>query len=101
MQTGMLTDEQASVLTIALRDGKNILIAGATSTGKTTVENVLADAIPKHERILVLEDTAELRIRKPHVVSGGSQLDTHRSQITFGDVCPQSRIQACRQTSAF
>jgi Flp pilus assembly CpaF family ATPase len=45
----MLTDEQASVLTIAVRDGKNIPIAGATSTGRTTVENVLADAIPEHE----------------------------------------------------
>ncbi len=86
IETGMLTSEQASVLTTAVRDGKNILIAGATSTGKTTVANVLADAIPEHERILVIEDTAELRIRKPHVVSAESQLDTHRSQITFDDL---------------
>ncbi len=86
IETGMLTSEQASVLTMAVRDGKNILIAGATSTGKTTVANVLADAIPEHERILVIEDTAELRIRKPHVVSAESQLDTHRSQITFDDL---------------
>ena len=86
IQTGMLTGEQASVLTAAVRDGKNILIAGATSTGKTTVANVLADAIPEHERILVIEDTAELHIRKPHVVSAESQTDTHRSQITFEDL---------------
>jgi pilus assembly protein CpaF len=86
IQTGMLTSEQASVLTAAVRDGKNILIAGATSTGKTTVANVLADAIPEHERILVIEDTAELHIRKPHVVSAESQTDTHRSQITFEDL---------------
>lgn len=86
IQNGMLTGEQASVLTAAVRDGKNILIAGATSTGKTTVANVLADAIPDHERILVIEDTAELHIRKPHVVSAESQTDTHRSQITFEDL---------------
>jgi pilus assembly protein CpaF len=86
IQTGMLTGEQASVLTAAVRDGKNILIAGATSTGKTTVANVLTDAIPEHERILVIEDTAELHIRKPHVVSAESQTDTHRSQITFEDL---------------
>jgi pilus assembly protein CpaF len=86
IQTGMLTGEQASVLNAAVRDGKNILIAGATSTGKTTMANVLADAIPDHERILVIEDTAELHIRKPHVVSAESQTDTHRSQITFEDL---------------
>jgi pilus assembly protein CpaF len=86
IETGMLTNEQALILTAAVRDGKNILIAGATSTGKTTVANVLADAIPEQERILVIEDTAELRIRKPHVVSAESQLDTHRGQITFDDL---------------
>lgn len=86
IQSGMMTSEQATVLTKAVRDGKNILIAGATSTGKTTVANVLSDAIPEHERILVIEDTAELRIRKPHVVSAESQLDTHRSQTTFDDL---------------
>jgi len=86
IETGMMSTEQASFLTLAVRDGKNILIAGATSTGKTTVANVLADAIPEHERILVIEDTAELRIRKPHVVSAESQLDTHRGQITFDDL---------------
>jgi pilus assembly protein CpaF len=86
IQAGMVTHEQASVLTSAVRDRKNILIAGATSTGKTTVANVLADAIPEHERILVIEDTAELCIRKPHVVSAESQLDTHRGNITFDDL---------------
>jgi pilus assembly protein CpaF len=86
LKTGMLTEEQASVLTAAVRDGRNILIAGATSTGKTTLAGVLADAIPEHDRILIIEDTAELHIRKPHVVSAESQTDTHRSRITFDDL---------------
>jgi len=86
IKTGMLTNEQASVLTAAVRDGKNVLIAGATSTGKTTLAGVLADAIPERDRILLIEDTAELHIRKPHVVSAESQTDTHRSRITFDDL---------------
>jgi len=49
--------------------GDNILVAGGTGTGKTTMLNVLADFIPEDERILVIEDTAELHIRKPHVVT--------------------------------
>ena len=53
---------------------------------KSTLLDVLADAIPEHERILLIEDTAELHIRKPHVVSAESQTDTHRSQITFDDL---------------
>lgn len=86
IQAGMLTDQQAATLTQAVQEGQNILIAGATSTGKSTLLNVLADAIPEHERILLIEDTAELHIRKPHLVSTESQTDTHRSQVTFDDL---------------
>jgi pilus assembly protein CpaF len=65
----MLTSEQADMLTKAVSTGQNILIAGGTSSGKTTLLNVLADAIPEDERILIIEDTAELHVRKPHIVS--------------------------------
>lgn len=82
----MLTEEQAATLTEAVRDGQNILIAGSTGSGKSTLLGTLADAIPEHERILLIEDTAELHIRKPHIVSTESQLDTHRSNITFDDL---------------
>lgn len=86
IRVGMLTDDQADTLTTAVRSGKNILIAGSTGSGKSTLLGVLADAIPEHERILLIEDTAELHIRKPHVVSAESQTDTHHSQITFDDL---------------
>jgi pilus assembly protein CpaF len=82
----MLTEEQAATLTDAVREGQNILIAGGTGSGKSTLLGVLADAIPEHERILLIEDTAELHIRKPHIVSTESQLDTHRNNITFDDL---------------
>lgn len=83
MRVGMLTEEQAAILAEAVRNGQNILIAGSTGSGKSTLLGVLADAIPERERILLIEDTAELHIRKPHVVSAESQTDTHHSQITF------------------
>ncbi|MGC1782087.1 MAG: ATPase, T2SS/T4P/T4SS family [Acidobacteriaceae bacterium] len=82
----MLTDVQAATLTEAVQRGGNLLIAGGTNTGKTTLLNVLADTIPNTERILVIEDTAELHIRKPHVVSAEAQLDTHKSLLTFEDL---------------
>jgi pilus assembly protein CpaF len=82
----MLTREQAEQLITSVRDGDNILIAGGTGTGKTTLLNVLADFIPDEERILIIEDTAELHIRKPHVISAEAQLDTHKSAITFDDL---------------
>ena len=86
IRTGMLTEDQASTLLDAVASGQNILIAGATGSGKSTLLGTLADAIPDHERILLIEDTAELHIRKPHVVSAESQTDTHHSRITFDDL---------------
>src|SRR6266849_6765160 len=82
----MLTAEQAATLSDAVRLGDNILISGGTGTGKTTLLNILADAIPDEERILIIEDTAELHIRKPHVVAEEAQTDTHRNPVTFDDL---------------
>ena len=81
-----LTEAQAETLANCVRRGDNLLISGATNSGKTTLANVLASLIPESERILVLEDVAELHIRKPHVISAEAQLDTHKSQIGFSDL---------------
>ena len=82
----MLTDSEAETLTDHIRRGDNILISGGTGSGKTTLANVLSSFIPDGERILILEDVAELYIRKPHVISAEAQLDTHKSQIGFADL---------------
>ncbi|WP_446741941.1 CpaF family protein [Silvibacterium acidisoli] len=81
-----LTETQAGILTEHVRRGDNLLISGSTSSGKTTLTNVLASFIPDDDRILILEDVAELYIRKPHVISAEAQLDTHKSQIGFADL---------------
>lgn len=81
-----LTEAQAEMLAGSVRRGDNILISGATSSGKTTLANVLADFIPETDRILIIEDVAELNIRKPHVISTEAQLDTHKKQVGFADL---------------
>jgi len=63
-----ITPECARLLIRAVEDRRNILIAGGTGTGKTTVLNILSAAIPDADRILVIEDTAEIVIAKPNLV---------------------------------
>ncbi len=87
---GTLTEELAAALGEHVRRGDNLLISGGTSTGKTTILNVLADAIPKQERILAIEDTPELHLRQPHVVSAEAQLDTHKNAVTFDSLLKAS-----------
>jgi pilus assembly protein CpaF len=81
-----ISGESALSLQNSVQRGDNILVSGGTGTGKTTLINILANSIPDEDRILIIEDTAELAIRKPHVVSAEAQLDTHKTTITFDDL---------------
>lgn len=64
---GSLTPSAAAFLEASVIGRKNVLISGGTGTGKTTLLNCLADFIPDKERIVTIEDTAELRLNKRHV----------------------------------
>jgi pilus assembly protein CpaF len=66
---GALTQEMSRFLVRSVKAKKNIVIAGGTGSGKTTLLNVLSGAIPDDERIVTIEDAAELQLRQPHVVS--------------------------------
>jgi pilus assembly protein CpaF len=63
-----LCGAEAAFLEALVRAGWNIVVSGATSSGKTTCANALARAIDPVERIVTIEETAELRLRHPHVV---------------------------------
>jgi pilus assembly protein CpaF len=86
IERGTLTTELADHLAHQIADGKTILISGGTATGKTTLLNILAQAIPSTERIVVIEDTAELSIRKPNILAAECQTDTHKLPVTFEDL---------------
>ena len=65
---GAITESVSEFLKACVLSRRNILISGGTGTGKTTLLNCLTDFIPAKERIVTIEDTAELQINKEHVV---------------------------------
>ena len=68
MEMSAATDDMFSFLRSAVQGKENILITGATSSGKTTMLNVLSSFINGDERIVTIEDAAELRLEQEHVV---------------------------------
>jgi pilus assembly protein CpaF len=68
VQLEALTSEMAQFLEAAVRSRVNVLLAGGTGAGKTTLLNVLSRWIPATERVVTIEDAAELRLQRTHVV---------------------------------
>jgi pilus assembly protein CpaF len=65
---GTMTRPTAELLDACVRGRLNILVSGGTGAGKTTTLNVLSSFLPEDERIITIEDAAELRLQQPHVV---------------------------------
>nr|WP_232286647.1 CpaF family protein [Pelobacter propionicus] len=68
LRLGALDDKMFKILEGAVKTRLNILISGGTGTGKTTLLNVLSENIPSTERIISIEDSAELHLKQEHVV---------------------------------
>jgi pilus assembly protein CpaF len=88
---GTLTRPLAAFLAEQIAAGKTLLISGGTGTGKTTLLRILANAIPEAQRIVVIEDTAELHIQKPNILSVECQTDTFKSSVSFDDLLKSAR----------
>jgi pilus assembly protein CpaF len=80
VEVGSITPEVAAVLAEAVRSQQNILISGGTGTGKTTLLNALAARIPDDERVIVIEETAEIHLAKPNLL----RFEARRAQLPMG-----------------
>jgi pilus assembly protein CpaF len=85
---GTLTEELHDELAAAVTARRSILVSGGTGSGKTTLLNALSAFIDSAERVITIEDAAELRLRQPHVVSLESRPANveGRGQVTIRDL---------------
>ncbi len=89
---GTMSRPLANVLNAIVRARLNVLISGGTGSGKTTTLNILSSYIPEDERIVTIEDSAELQLQQPHVV----RLETRppniegRGEVTARDLVRNS-----------
>jgi len=85
---GSLTEQMLELLEGCVKARLNVLISGGTGAGKTTLLNVLSGYIPNTERIVTIEDSAELQLRQPHVV----RLETRPPNIEGQGSVPQRAL---------
>ncbi len=92
LRFGTLTPKCGQFLEACVRGKLNVLISGGTGSGKTTTLNVLSSAIPNDERIITVEDAAELQLRQEHVIT----LETRPSNIEGkGQVSIRDLVRNC------
>lgn len=92
LMKGTLTNDMATFLDACVRAKVNILISGGTGTGKTTLLNILSSFIGNDERIITIEDAAELRLHQKHVISLETRLTNYEGEgeITIRDLVRNS-----------
>jgi pilus assembly protein CpaF len=77
VELGSITSEMAQVLQAIVKARRNVLISGGTGSGKTTLLNALSAYIDERERIVTIEDSAELQLQQPHIC----RLETRPSNL--------------------
>lgn len=88
VELGTWTPEAMEYLKICVLAEKNVLVAGGTSSGKTCLLNVLSGFVPHNQRIVVIEDSAELELQQDHVISleGRSPDRWGRGEVTIAQL---------------
>lgn len=88
LRSGTLTPYMARFLEACVKAKLNIVICGGTGSGKTTLLNVLSSFIDKDERIITIEDAAELRLKQNHVISLETRLTNYEGEkeVTIRDL---------------
>jgi pilus assembly protein CpaF len=92
VRLGTLSEEAREFLELCIHLHKNVIVAGASGAGKTSLLGALAEAIAADERILIIEDTTELRLKQPHVV----QLESRSASGGEGVTLRQLFVAALR-----
>lgn len=89
---GALTNDMAIFLECCVKAKLNILISGGTGTGKTTLLNILSGFIGEDERIITIEDAAELRLKQKHVISLETRASNYEGEgeVTIRDLVRNS-----------
>lgn len=92
LRTGALTPYMARFLEASVKAKLNIIICGGTGSGKTTLLNVLSSFIGNEERIITIEDAAELKLKQNHVISLETRLTNYEGtgEITIRDLVRNS-----------
>jgi pilus assembly protein CpaF len=85
LRTESLTEPMLELLKAVVKSRLNVLISGGTGAGKTTLLNIMSSYIPVNERVLTIEDSAELQLKQPHVV----RLETRPANIEGSGEVPQ------------
>lgn len=88
VRMGSLSEPMMRLLEGVVRARLNVLISGGTGAGKTTLLNVLSTFIPTTDRVVTVEDSAELRLRQPHVV----RLETRMPNVEGAGAIPQRML---------
>jgi len=92
LRNGTLTRDMALFLEACVKSKLNILVCGGTGSGKTTILNILSSFINDDERIITIEDAAELKLRQSHVISLETRVDNYESHtaVTIRDLVRNS-----------
>ena len=92
LRNGTMTRNMAVFLEECVKSKLNILVCGGTGSGKTTILNILSSFIGDDERIITIEDAAELKLKQSHVISLETRVDNYdsKSEITIRDLVRNS-----------